>query len=93
MIHDTSLRDRFTLQRTLGRLAFVLHIIQFIFKPWIRTGLQNPYGYGSDFGMIGEQIRDVHCSIPCYVFIQRTESLQHVDIISDTFRSPISSCF
>jgi len=41
--------------------------------------------------MIGEQIRDVHCSIQCYVFIQRTESLQHVDIISDTFRSPISS--
>jgi hypothetical protein len=23
------------------------HIISFIFNPWIRTGLQNPYGYGN----------------------------------------------
>jgi septin family protein len=23
------------------------HIISFIFIPWIRTGLQNPYGYGN----------------------------------------------
>ena len=23
------------------------HIITFIFIPWIRTGLQNPYGYGN----------------------------------------------
>jgi len=23
------------------------HIISFVFIPWILTGLQNPYGYGS----------------------------------------------
>jgi len=25
----------------------VFIIVSFIFNPWIRTGLQNPYGYGN----------------------------------------------
>jgi len=25
------------------------HIVSFIFIPWIRTGLQNPYGYGNSY--------------------------------------------
>ena len=37
--------------------------------------------------MIGEPIKDASCSILCYVLIQRTESLQNFDIISDTFPS------
>ena len=30
-----------------GNRAISFHFISFIFIPWIRTGLQNPYGYGS----------------------------------------------